>query len=107
MSTKNKIALVTGGSRGLGKNAAIRLAQKGIDVILTYVSREAEAGEVVEQLKSSGVNAVTLRLDVSDISTFDSFGADLSQILREQFLVERFDFLVNNAGTGATIPFMN
>jgi NAD(P)-dependent dehydrogenase (short-subunit alcohol dehydrogenase family) len=107
MATKNKIALITGGSRGLGKNAAIRLSQKGIDVILTYVSREAEAREVVEQLKSSGVNAATLRLDVSEISTFDSFSTELSRILQEQFEVERFDFLVNNAGTGATIPFMN
>ena len=107
MATKNKIALITGGSRGLGKNAAIRLSQKGIDVIVTYVSKEAEAKEVVEQLKSSGVNAATLRLDVSDISTFDSFSTELSGILNEQFQVERFDFLVNNAGTGATIPFMN
>jgi NAD(P)-dependent dehydrogenase (short-subunit alcohol dehydrogenase family) len=107
MATKNKIALITGGSRGLGKNAAISLGEKGIDVILTYVSKEAEAKEVVEQLKSSGVNAATLRLDVSDISTFDSFSTELSAILKEQFDVERFDFLVNNAGTGATIPFMN
>jgi NAD(P)-dependent dehydrogenase (short-subunit alcohol dehydrogenase family) len=107
MATKNKIALITGGSRGLGKNAAIRLAEKGIDVIVTYVSKEVEAGEVVNELKTVGVNAATLRLDVSDIATFDSFSNELSQILQEQFQAERFDFLVNNAGTGATIPFMN
>ena len=99
MATKNKIALITGGSRGLGKNAAIRLAEKGIDIVLTYVSKETEAHNVVTELKSSGVNAATLRLDVSDISSFDSFSAELTSILREQFQVERFDFLVNNAGT--------
>jgi len=107
MAPQNKIALITGGSRGLGKNAAMRLAEKGIDIVLTYVSKETEANNVVSELKSSGVNAATLRLDVSDISSFDSFSAELTSLLREQFQVERFDFLVNNAGTGATIPFLS
>src|SRR6476469_6849472 len=103
----NKIALVTGGSRGLGKNAAMKLAEKGIDVIVTFLSKEEEAGEVVGELKAKGVRAAAVRLNVADIASFESFAAELKNILNNEFQAERFDFLVNNAGTGATIPFMN
>jgi NAD(P)-dependent dehydrogenase (short-subunit alcohol dehydrogenase family) len=105
--SQNKIALVTGGSRGLGKNAALRLAEKGIDVVLTYLSKQEEAKQVVNDLKASGVNAAALRLDVADTSSFGQFAAELSELLQTEFKSERFDFLINNAGNGATIPFMN
>jgi len=103
----NKIALVTGGSRGLGKNAAMKLAEKGIDVIVTFLSKEEQAKEVVNDLKSVGVHAVAVHLNVADIASFDSFATELSRILKNDFQTERFDYLINNAGTGATIPFMN
>ncbi len=100
----NKIALVTGGSRGLGKNMAIRLAEKGIDVILTYHSREEEALKVVDQIKQSKQKAATLRLDVGDVKSFDSFFNQLKDILKNTFQTDRFDFLINNGGIGINAP---
>ena len=107
MNEEVQIALITGGSRGLGKNAALRLAEKGISSIITYHSKEAEAGEVVKEIEALGVKGAALRLDVSDIKSFPAFKQQLIEVLRQHFGSERFDFLVNNAGTGATIPFMN
>jgi len=73
MENKNKIALVTGGSRGLGKNMALRLAEKGIDVILTYNSKADEAEKVVSQIQQSGQKAATLQLNTGDIKGFGAF----------------------------------
>lgn len=98
MMINNKIALVTGGSRGLGKNMALRLAQKGSDVILTYNSNEAEATNVVKEIESRGRRAATLRLNAGDAKSFDAFIRQVAQILKEQWQRERFDFLINNAG---------
>lgn len=100
METQNKIALVTGGSRGLGKNAALKIATKGIDVILTYQSKKDEAENTVAEIKKLGVNAAALQLDVSDAKTFDQFFEAVSAVLKSVFNAEKFDFLVNNAGTG-------
>jgi NAD(P)-dependent dehydrogenase (short-subunit alcohol dehydrogenase family) len=97
----NKIALITGGSRGLGKNMALRLAEKGNDVILTFNSRETEALEVVREIEARGQKAAALRLDVGETKTFDDFFRRIAQILHEKFGRESFDFLVNNAGVEA------
>jgi NAD(P)-dependent dehydrogenase (short-subunit alcohol dehydrogenase family) len=99
MST-SKIALVTGGSRGLGKNMALNLAQKGLDVVLTYHSQQAEAESVVAEVRATGQNAVALQLDASNVSSFAAFFAQVKTALKETFDAEKFDFLINNAGTG-------
>ena len=105
MSQSRKIALVTGGSRGLGKNMALKIAKKGIDVVLTYHSKQEEANEVVQQIKASGVNAASLSLDTSQVSTLDDFVTSLTEVLKSDFNTEQLDFLVNNAGIGINAPF--
>ncbi len=102
---KSKIALVTGGSRGLGKNMALRLAEKGNDVIITYHSKKDEANAVVAEIESKGQKAAALQLDVAQLKSFDAFLAKVSATLKEKWDTDKFDFLINNAGTGATIPF--
>lgn len=104
MSNTNKIALVTGGSRGLGKNAALTLAKQGIHVILTYRSKKEEAEAVVAAIQKTGQLSAALRLDVGEANTFDAFFQELSTLLKEQFGRDRFDFLVNNAGIDGTSP---
>jgi NAD(P)-dependent dehydrogenase (short-subunit alcohol dehydrogenase family) len=99
-----KIALVTGGSRGLGKDMALSLAKKGIDVILTYHTNKTEADKVVNEIIALKQKAVALSFDVSDISSFDTFLGKISEVLNKNWSKERFDFLVNNAGVGATLP---
>lgn len=103
--SNSKIALVTGGSRGLGKNMALSLAQKGIDVILTYHSQQAEAESVVAEITALGQQAVALQLDASDTKTFDGFLDRVKAALTDTFDADRFDFLINNAGTGLYAPF--
>lgn len=105
MNNKQKIALVTGGSRGLGKNMALQLAEKGSDVILTYNSKKAEAEAVVAEIEGMGRKAVALQLNVSEITSFDEFMKKVTQVLQEKWHADKFDFLVNNAGIGATVPF--
>jgi NAD(P)-dependent dehydrogenase (short-subunit alcohol dehydrogenase family) len=99
-----KIALVTGGSRGLGKNAALKLAQKGNDVIVTYHTQKEAAQTVVEQIKAMGQKAAALPLDMGNIASLDGFIDQLNQTL-SNWNTQKFDFLINNAGMGATIPF--
>lgn len=96
----NKIALITGGSRGLGKSTALTLAQRGVDVILTYHRREAEARDVVAQIEALGARAAALQLDAGDAASFPAFAAHVRTLLAEHWQRERFDFLVNNAGIG-------
>lgn len=100
------IAIVTGGSRGLGRDMALNLATKGRDVILTYNSQRDEAQEVVADIEKLGRQAVALQLDVSDIGSFDSFAHHVKNALREKWGRDDFDFLVNNAGFGIYVPFM-
>jgi NAD(P)-dependent dehydrogenase (short-subunit alcohol dehydrogenase family) len=101
----NKIALVTGGSRGLGKNTVLALANQGVDVIFTYHSQQQEADAVVAEARALGVKAASLQLDVGQASSFTGFAARLQQLLGEQWQRERFDFLVNNAGIGVHASF--
>lgn len=105
MATNNKIALVTGGSRGLGKNMAIKLAEKGINVILTYNTKKDEADAVVAEIEEIGQKAATLQLDAGDIKSFDAFIGQLKTILNDVFGTDHFDFLINNAGFGMYVPF--
>lgn len=76
-----KIALVTGASRGLGKNTALALAKKGVDVIVTYHSSEAEANSVVSAIKGMGRKAIALQLDTANVKTFDGFAAEIERSL--------------------------
>jgi NAD(P)-dependent dehydrogenase (short-subunit alcohol dehydrogenase family) len=105
MNTGNKIALVTGGSRGLGKNMAISLAQKGIDVVLTYNSNQPEAEKVVAEIQAMGQKAKALQLDAGNIKSFDTFLEQVSTYLKEQTGSTHFDFLINNAGTALHASF--
>lgn len=105
MTTYRKIALVTGGSRGLGKDMAISLAKKGIQVILTYNSKKEAAAAVVAEIESIGPKAFALQLDTADVKSFDGFFSSLVEVLKEQFKTDRFDFLINNAGIGIHASF--
>lgn len=95
-----KIAIITGGSRGLGKSAALKLAEAGHDVILTYRSKIEEANEVVTQIEKMGRKAAALQLDVSNSKSFSDFAGSVKSILKTKWGREDFDFLVNNAGVG-------
>ncbi|MCH9826122.1 MAG: SDR family oxidoreductase [Gammaproteobacteria bacterium] len=105
MSNSPKIVLITGGSRGLGRDAALKLAQHGRDVILTYRSQREEAQAVVEQIQAAGRRAVALPLDVGNNASFTNFAEQLSASLREIWQREDFDFLINNAGIGVHAPY--
>ncbi len=97
---KTKIAVVTGGSRGLGKNMALQLAAKGLDVIITYHSKKEEAENVVSEIKALGQKAFTLQLDVAQSKTFDAFAKTLAAGLKANFETDKIDYLINNAGIG-------
>lgn len=105
MTPSNKIALVTGGSRGLGKDMALNLAQKGLHVILTYNNKKEEALEVVRQIEALGQKAAALQLNVGELSSFDAFIAQVQVVLKQHFNAEKLDFLVNNAGIGLHASF--
>jgi NAD(P)-dependent dehydrogenase (short-subunit alcohol dehydrogenase family) len=100
-----KIALVTGASRGLGKNAVLKLAEQGIDVIFTYNSQREEAESVVREIEAKGAKAVTLQLNVAESNGFDPFVAQVKSQLEKVWQRENFDFLVNNAGIGGNASF--
>jgi NAD(P)-dependent dehydrogenase (short-subunit alcohol dehydrogenase family) len=95
-----KISLVTGASRGLGRNTAINIARRGGDVVLTYQSRAEEAAVVVAEIEAMGRKAIALQLDTGDIAMFGAFADRLRTALRETWQRETFDHLVNNAGHG-------
>ncbi|MGN8055517.1 SDR family oxidoreductase [Pedobacter sp. 22163] len=105
METQNKIALITGGSRGLGKNAALKIAAKGLGVIVTYQSKKEEAEATVNEIKQLGVQAAAVQLNVADTKTFDAFFVEVKAVLKSVFNAEKFDFLVNNAGIGIHASF--
>jgi NAD(P)-dependent dehydrogenase (short-subunit alcohol dehydrogenase family) len=106
MSSSTKIAIVTGGSRGLGKDMATSIALKGIDVIITYRSNEEDALQTVQSIKSIGQKAVAIQLDMTDFSSLDGFVKQVLDTLQTNWNTDRFDFLINNAGMGATVPFL-
>ena len=102
---QHKTALITGGSRGLGKSMALAVAKKGLNVVITYHSNKEKAGEVVKEIKASGQNAMALELDVNDFEGFPSFFEQVQNELKSEFGVDNIDYLVNNAGTGVHKPF--
>lgn len=102
-----KIALITGASRGLGKNAALHLAAQGVDIIGTYNSKADEAQELVADIERLGARAVMLQLDVSQSERFEAFATQVADVLHSRFDRQHFDFLLNNAGIGLTANFVD
>jgi NAD(P)-dependent dehydrogenase (short-subunit alcohol dehydrogenase family) len=100
-----KIALITGGNRGLGKDMALSLARKGADVVITYNSSEALAQQTVQEIIALGGKAAALPLNLSEFKSLDAFVLQFKNLLNTNFQAMHFDFLVNNAGMGKTVPF--
>ncbi|MGB9097572.1 SDR family NAD(P)-dependent oxidoreductase [Erwinia sp.] len=101
----SKIAVITGGSRGLGENSALKLAARGVDIILTYRSKQPEADQVVQRIEALGARAVALQLDVGNSKSFAAFATEVQNQLKTIWQRERFDYLLNNAGTGLHASF--
>jgi NAD(P)-dependent dehydrogenase (short-subunit alcohol dehydrogenase family) len=101
----NKVALVTGGSRGLGRDMVIQLASKDFDIIITYNSNNEAAAQVVEEVKTIGKKAIALPLDVAITSSFEAFVSQVKEKLTSDFGTHQIHALVNNAGTGLYAPF--
>lgn len=101
----HRIALVTGGSRGLGKNAALKLAEKGVDIILTWNSQEQDAQDVVREIELKGAKAVALQLNVGDSASFAGFTRQVQEQLKQTWQRDTFDYLINNAGIGLHAAF--
>lgn len=99
------IALVTGGSRGLGRNAALKLAQRGIGIILTYRNNQQDALDIVREIEGYGVKATSLALNVGDSDSFEEFARDVEKQLQQIWQRDTFDYLINNAGIGINVPF--
>ena len=104
---KNKIAIVTGSSRGLGKDMALSLAKKNIDVIVTYNTNAAMALETVKEMEALGAKGAIAHLNMSDFNSLDTFVENISNILSKELNATHFDFLINNAGMGKTVPFVD
>ncbi|WP_417408481.1 SDR family NAD(P)-dependent oxidoreductase [Hoeflea sp.] len=99
------IALITGGSRGLGRNAALHLARGGAGVIITYLSRAEDAAAVVNEIEALGGKAAALQLDTGDTAQFEEFSNRLSETLKTVWGRDTFDYLINNAGMGINAAF--
>jgi NAD(P)-dependent dehydrogenase (short-subunit alcohol dehydrogenase family) len=97
MTTTNRIAVVTGGSRGLGRNTVLSLAKRGVHAIFTYNSSPDEAEKVVNAAEEAGTKAIALKLDTGNVGSFDGFTGEVRNAL-SILGAERFDYLVNNAG---------
>ncbi|EMG9896910.1 SDR family NAD(P)-dependent oxidoreductase [Enterobacter hormaechei] len=102
---RERIALVTGGSRGLGKNAVLKLAAEGTDIILTWNSSQQEAQEVVREIEGKGRKAAALQLNVGDTASIARFAQQVKETLTHVWQRDTFDYLVNNAGTGLYAPY--
>lgn len=100
MTTKQKLVLVTGGSRGLGRNMALRIAEKGMDVIITYQKQKKDADDVVSEIKKMGRQAAALQLDAGNVKTFAAFIESLRGVMQTTFKRDKLDVIVNNAGIG-------
>ena len=105
MKFNSKIALVTGGSRGLGRNMALQLARNGADVVITYRTQQAAAESVCSEIQGLGRKAACLPLDTGHIVSFPEFSSRFEVVLQDGWQRADFDFLVNNAGFGVHAPF--
>ena len=94
---KDRVAIITGGSRGLGRNTAVNLARRGVNVIFTYRSNQKEADSLIREVEAMERKAAGFRLDTGEIHAFDGFVADVRKTL-QGWGRDRFDYLVNNAG---------
>src|SRR5690554_6609493 len=103
--SNSKIALVTGASRGLGKDMAISIAKKGLDVILTYKSNAERAEQVVQEIVDLGQQAVAMQLDITHFKKFGLFMESVQKLAEKKFERRGIDYLVNNAGIGINVPF--
>jgi NAD(P)-dependent dehydrogenase (short-subunit alcohol dehydrogenase family) len=103
-NTHDKTAIITGGSRGLGRNTAVNLARRGVDLLITYHSNAAEAQSLINEAEALGRKAAAFQLDSGNIRLFDSSVDEVRKTLRS-WGRERFDYLVNNAGTALHKPF--
>lgn len=104
---KGKVAVITGGSRGIGRSTALQLAQRGVGVILTYKTGAQEAEAAVAEIKEKNGKAVALPLDLTNIESFDDFAKAVSQSLKKEWNRETFDYLVNNGGSAQRTPIAN
>ena len=104
ISTEGKIAIVTGASRGIGRNTAVNLGKRGVDLIFTYHSNQQEAQGLIREAEAMGRKAAGFRLDTGDVRSFDGFVADVRKALRA-WGRDGIDYLVNNAGTSLHAPF--
>jgi NAD(P)-dependent dehydrogenase (short-subunit alcohol dehydrogenase family) len=100
----NKIAIITGGSRGLGRNTAIHLARRGVDLIFTYRSNQTDAESLTREIEAIGQRAAAFRLDTGDVRSLDGFATEVRKTL-QAWARERFDYLVNNAGNSLHADF--
>jgi NAD(P)-dependent dehydrogenase (short-subunit alcohol dehydrogenase family) len=99
-----RTAIITGGSRGMGRNTAVNLAKRGVDVIFTYHSNQAEAESLIREVDAMGAKAAASHLDTGNLGAFDGFVAHVRKTL-EGWDRSRFDYLVNNAGNSQHIDF--
>jgi NAD(P)-dependent dehydrogenase (short-subunit alcohol dehydrogenase family) len=93
----NKIAIITGASRGIGRNTAINLAQRGVDIVFTWRARQDDAESLIREVETLGRKGAGFQLDTGDTRAFDGFVAEIRKTL-QSWGRERFDYLVNNAG---------
>lgn len=103
-TTTNKIAIITGGSRGLGRNTAVNLARRGVDILFTYRANRAEAESLIGEIEGLGRKAAAFQLDTGDIRAFDGFVDEVLKTL-QSWGRQRFDYLVNNAGNSLHAGF--
>jgi len=99
-----KVAIITGGSRGVGKSAALNVSKRGTSVILTYNSHPEEADAVTKEINNAGGKAIALKLDVAKTSSFSDFVGTVEQTLQKEWGQKHFDYLVNNAGNAQRTP---
>jgi NAD(P)-dependent dehydrogenase (short-subunit alcohol dehydrogenase family) len=103
-NTSGRTAIITGGSRGIGRNTTVNLARRGVDIIFTYHSNQAEAESLVREVEAIGRKVAAYRLDTGDVSSFNQFVTEVRNTL-ENWGRDRFDYLVNNAGTSLHAAF--
>ncbi|MGF6507105.1 SDR family NAD(P)-dependent oxidoreductase [Paraburkholderia sp. 32] len=101
-----KIALITGASRGLGRNMALHLAARGVGIVGTYRTGRDEANALRQEIEDKGGKAAMCALDVTDTASFSSFSDTVQSVLSDKFGRSRFDYLVNNAGVGLRAQFV-
>jgi NAD(P)-dependent dehydrogenase (short-subunit alcohol dehydrogenase family) len=99
----NKIAIITGGSRGLGRNTALNLAQRGVDILFTWRADQKQAESLIHEVEALGRKAAAFQLDTGDTRAFDAFASEVAKTL-QSWGSDRFDYLVNNAGNSQHLP---